>query len=501
MALNINLFVHGVPMGQKIWAPKGEEQGYLSSFYGPKWTTPEVMKVDIKTFRGVTYCYYTFVKGQNVCDINGRVGSYLAITLRMNAFYSDVQNIYNILKTAYDKMLVGLCVQESDSTIKYLVPDFQSVNSELKGVEKRILNYIGDFSVDNDVIDFSELNCTSNGSCPNITLVECTKQVAIESAKKYGKLSVSAYFLSSSAAKIVAKYKAAMVATQETAKQKIQRQQQDSQIEIASIRNEAEEKLKACKEEAKRQLDQAAAENQNMIKQLNEKNTKLEQDKESLEGENKNLKNEISNWKKKSEGQEREIDKLRKAGKKAGNGREQTPCKVHGAGQQPHKTPTPMSEQSTNDLGQKVWDPNPVGHNKHKFFSKKTLICLIVAVVISLLTTLVAIVFSPSKGKTVGKKRHNTENVTKQRQPKCEIVITMSGKPVNEVECGKSDYKIELKDENAEIQEGQWDAPAFEIVSDNIMAKRNYAGRVCTIAYKTKNGQIIAKKSVEIKES
>lgn len=28
MGLNINLFVHGVPMGQKIWGPKSDDQRY-----------------------------------------------------------------------------------------------------------------------------------------------------------------------------------------------------------------------------------------------------------------------------------------------------------------------------------------------------------------------------------------------------------------------------------------------------------------------------------------
>ena len=90
MGLNISLFVHGVPMGQKMWGPKGDDLRYLSTFYGPKWESPEVMKVEVMTFGGVTNCYYSFVKGQNVCDSQGRAGSYFALTLRINAFYVDV---------------------------------------------------------------------------------------------------------------------------------------------------------------------------------------------------------------------------------------------------------------------------------------------------------------------------------------------------------------------------------------------------------------------------
>jgi len=100
MGLNIDLVVHGVPMGQKMWGAKHEEELFFSSFYGAQWQETEVLRVETQTFGNVTNCYYSFVKGNGVCDSNGRSGSYFALTLRMNCFYADVQNLYNILKEA-----------------------------------------------------------------------------------------------------------------------------------------------------------------------------------------------------------------------------------------------------------------------------------------------------------------------------------------------------------------------------------------------------------------
>ena len=56
-------------MGQKIWGPKNDDQIYISSFYGPKWDVPEVMKIDVMAFNGVTI--HSFLL--NSCEVSCRV--------------------------------------------------------------------------------------------------------------------------------------------------------------------------------------------------------------------------------------------------------------------------------------------------------------------------------------------------------------------------------------------------------------------------------------------
>lgn len=74
-------------------------------------------------------------------------GVYFALTLRFNAYYADFQNIYNILKAACDKLCLGLCLQEAGGQTRFKVADFQSIDKQLKDMEKRIIDYIGQFSV------------------------------------------------------------------------------------------------------------------------------------------------------------------------------------------------------------------------------------------------------------------------------------------------------------------------------------------------------------------
>lgn len=334
MGLNIKLFVHGVPMGQKIWGPKGDDERYLSSFYGPKWDAPELMKVDIMAIGGVSQCYYTFVRGQNVCDSSGRAGSYFALTLKMNAFYADVQNIYNILKAVYDKMCVSLCVQEENGMVKYLLSDFQGIDGKLKDVEGHLLNYISKFSKSNDIVSLSGF--ATNGQATNMNLFECNRFVATEQMKKVGHLLVSPHYLSSESAKIVAQCKAETQSAIQKAQQEIQLLKKTTQEEKAVITKQAEERvdsvtrksqedLKACQEQYNTRLTQTKEENDRHIADIKNRYKDVDINIKSLEQIIKERNKEISNLKSQCKEKDIETKKLQQQldllnNKLAGNG-------------------------------------------------------------------------------------------------------------------------------------------------------------------------------------
>lgn len=306
MGLNINLFVHGVPMGQKIWGPEGEDSRYISSFYGPNWDAPEVMKTDVMTFGGITYCYYSFVKGQNVFDSQSRAGSYFALTLRVNAFYCDVQNIYNILKATYDKMCVGLCVQENENSVKYLLSDFQNIDSNLRNIESHILDYISKFSINNDLVSLSGFSVNTQSAIQKINLHECTKTVALDIAKKTGKLMLSPWYLSSNATNTIAKYKSEVQATEQRAQQKIDIITQQSNEKIKQIEENSHQKISRLKEEKDREMAELKQSYSNVNSEI-----------ERLRKKTKESENEITHWKKQCFKFEEELETLRQKGNKS----------------------------------------------------------------------------------------------------------------------------------------------------------------------------------------
>lgn len=72
------------------------------------------MQIDIMECRGKVYSYYTFVKGQNVMGYDNRTGSYFALTIRMDAYYADLQNMYKILSAAYEKCASGVSFKNKE---------------------------------------------------------------------------------------------------------------------------------------------------------------------------------------------------------------------------------------------------------------------------------------------------------------------------------------------------------------------------------------------------
>ncbi len=505
MGLNISLFVHGVPMGQKIWGPKGDDQRYISSFYGPKWDAPEVMKVEIVTFGGVTNCYYSFVKGQNVCDSQGRAGAYFALTLRINAFYADVQNMYNILKAAYEKMCVGLCVQNTGTTVKHLVTDFQSIDSKLREIENHVINYISEFSINEDIVALSGLTANSPGTSMNVNLHECTKRVALDFLKKQGKIMVSPYYLSASAAKTVDKYKAELEATKQKAQQEIQLQQrtsqerieaitQLSQAQVATITQQAEEKLRLGEERSRQQIAQANEENERKMLQLRQRYANVDEKINTLHQKNRGLENEVTGWKKQCQQKEKEllssnakIQKLQEAVEQLQ--REFSSLKGDGVNLPPYCPP-----------------------KKHVVQKNLIIVCIasfFVIVIIGLLICLLT-------GKTCDKKdteEVNQEQVEKKpRKVQQHIVKTSNGnsyqtfkisikeedKEVKEIECGHT-YVITLEGKGADTLKGAFDGAAFDFSDNHLMAKRDSAGKTCTISY-VLNGKEIATKSIKIEK-
>lgn len=499
MGLNINLFVHGVPMGQKIWGPKGDDQRYISSFYGPKWDAPEVMKIDVMTFGGNTYCYYSFVKGQNVCDTQGRAGSYFALTLRINAFYSDVQNLYNILKAAYDKLCVGVCLQETNGVSKYILADFQNVDKQLRDIESHLLNYISEFSVSEDIISLSGFQLSGQASLQNLNLHECTRKIALDCVNKSGKLMVSPWYLASSAAKTVAQYKAEMQNTIQKAQQELQAQQKatNEKIEaanreaderIATISRQSREDLRICEEESRKQIALANERNEREMSALKESYAdvdakisdykhsikKLDQEKQELQNQCRRCEKELQTKNSTIRKQEQRIQSLE--GSHIGSG-----------GYRPMPEPQKINWLVVGGIS---------------FFTVVLITCIIYFVMSTI-----------SKTETITNQENQIELLTTQNDSLQNVLQTKYS--VQNIENNTEDSLIKIEGlENGQNYiiagelykvtvsselKGELKSDDFKIQNMVIMAKRENVGKECVIEY-VADDKVIATKRIYVKE-
>ena len=292
MALNINLYVHGVPMGQKTWGVLSEDDKFIGNFYSPKWPAKELMQVDIMKCKGKVYSYYTFVKGQNVMGYDNRTGSYFALTIRMDAYYADLQNMYKILSAAYEKMCVGSLVQKQGEGIKFIVQDFAVMDAELKRIENHIISYIGEFSNNKDLISFSGFKTNSLLAVQTENLLECDNVKALNTVKSTGKISVSPYYPSKEVKELISKNEDEMQKLRQMTSQQINEAHEKASQQIRNIESKANEDMASVRRQASEEMTRLKAQYSTIDKQMYELEQKLEQEKlrtKQLQKENKEL--------------------------------------------------------------------------------------------------------------------------------------------------------------------------------------------------------------------
>lgn len=293
MALNINLYVHGVPMGQKTWGVPREDDNFIGNFYSHKWPAKELMQVDIMECKGKVYSYYTFVKGQNVMGYDNRTGSYLALTIRMDAYYADLQNMYKILSAAYEKMCVGSLVQKQGEGIKFIVQDFAVMDAELKRIENHIISYIGEFSNNKDLISFSGFKTNSLLAVQTENLLECDNVKALNTVKATGKISVSPYYPSKEVKELISKNEDEMQKLRQMTSQQINEAHEKASQQIRNIESKAKEDIASARRQASEDMTRLKSLYSTVDKQMNELEQKLKQEKERSKQLLKELRNEL----------------------------------------------------------------------------------------------------------------------------------------------------------------------------------------------------------------
>lgn len=310
MALNINLYVHGVPMGQKTWGVLREDDNFIGNFYSHKWLAKELMQVDIMECKGKVYSYYTFVKGQNVMGYDNRTGSYFALTIRMDAYYADLQNMYKILSAAYEKMCVGSLVQKQGEGIKFIVQDFAVMDAELKRIENQIISYIGEFSNNKDLVSFSGFKTNSLLPVQTENLLECDNAKALNTVKATGKISVSPYYPSKEVKELISKNEDEMQKLRQMTSQQINEAHEKASQQIRNIENKAKEDIASARRQASEEMTRLKSQYSTVDKQMNELEQKLKQEKERSKQLQKELRNELEQEKLRTKQLQKEVKEL-----------------------------------------------------------------------------------------------------------------------------------------------------------------------------------------------
>lgn len=261
MSIDIKLYVHGVPNGQNIWGNPGTDKPYILAFYGlhNQLEASDQMLVEIRD----AMAYYTYIYSDNkLQDKDGRPGGYLALTVRINQYYSYIQNIYHLLEAAFNSYIVGHILESTAAGgYRFKIVQFDQENDLLSKLEEEIKNYLINFSSNHDIVPLAGLKSNSSSEYVTINPSDATPQKALDIMKSTGKLSVSAKYPSAKEADIAQKKDS-----------EIQMVKADCQKQITATKNESK-----TIEDANKNLKK---QNDNCVAKINE----LEATKKDLTG-------------------------------------------------------------------------------------------------------------------------------------------------------------------------------------------------------------------------
>lgn len=272
MAYNIKLFIHGVPNGHDVWGNPEADANYIDAFYGRKPNITSQMLLEVMQFGGETNAYYTFFYyNDKIQDYSGRPGGYFALTLRINYYYADIRNIYNLLEAAFNKYIIGTVLEyTSGGGCRFLVTQFDQAKATFSSLEKELQHYLMQFSSNKDFMLLSGFKSNAQDNCGVINLLEAMPDTMAAYVKSKGKVSVSPLHPSSKEQQIINKMNAELNATTANAQQQISAAQQKAQQDVLAAQKDKEQGIQNVRNEY-READ-------NTIRQLRAQNNKANND-------------------------------------------------------------------------------------------------------------------------------------------------------------------------------------------------------------------------------
>ncbi|MBR5677168.1 MAG: hypothetical protein IKX20_03420 [Paludibacteraceae bacterium] len=131
--MDAEFFIHGP---RHAFYGKQEDSQYCQLFDNSQIKDDIRFVVEVRKGGNGKWCtYYNYCRYANVLDIDGRSGAYIGLTVRLDAYYSNLRNMYTVLEATFSAKVVGLLVKKTQTGYQYIVADF-------KNSQQTILSYV-----------------------------------------------------------------------------------------------------------------------------------------------------------------------------------------------------------------------------------------------------------------------------------------------------------------------------------------------------------------------
>lgn len=122
-----DIYVHGTPRGHQIWGSE-HSLDYISTFYNHDTQASEKVVLQIDVCGGDSF--YTYIRHQNVYDVEGRPQAFFALTVGFRkSFCTNVYRLYQLFDAVYNQICVGSILNQNGNGESYLVADLTAARS------------------------------------------------------------------------------------------------------------------------------------------------------------------------------------------------------------------------------------------------------------------------------------------------------------------------------------------------------------------------------------
>ena len=318
--MTVDLILHGVPNGQDIWGVS-DDTHYISTFYVQK-DEREYLSIEARKVAGKSYCYYNFLKYNGVTASDERAGAYIGITLRFDAYYKDVLNVYHLCEIVYNNLLDKILVKNGDN-VKFKIAKFEDAEQELTEIKKKMFNLLNFSATAKDFTPINDTFFKNDAKTLKAFLLDCTPENVMQALVKYGKVEISRYLPSvneSKRLKSVEERFNAIITQKDIDLQNTNSQIGDLTLERQRLQSDLQDKINEISELKSliSEKEDAIKNNEEAIKEVStyiNKSKELQSELDSARGENEQLRGLISrmeNTIKKNEATVKEADAMKR---------------------------------------------------------------------------------------------------------------------------------------------------------------------------------------------
>lgn len=314
--MKVDIFIHGVPNGQRIWSTGNGDDPIIKQFYGAEGEEQTLFLAEVRKSGGQNFCYYSILKKKNVIAENGRSGAYFGLTIRMDMVCKKIKTMFNILQSTYDRAINGKFLKDEGARLHFLVNDFKDKEDLCKATADIIMNVLGNTVEAGDFVAMSP-SMLNGKATPKVNLSEFYSSAnEFTTLNQNGSIAVSPDYPSTQMAAYMKNKEAEVTALQ-----------QQIQKEIANVRQQAEQDLKAEKQRSNTALQQTREEANSKIEQIkakyadvDKKTAELEQFIKQAQRESQNLQKNITALQREIQERDKIIDRLNRSRNGGGAG-------------------------------------------------------------------------------------------------------------------------------------------------------------------------------------